>query len=200
MEQYGYSQGESDLPACDLEFEVEKLYEEYANRLLRYAVSIARDHDAGRDAVQEVFLRYFAERRYGVVIENPRAWLYRVLHNHLLDRLDRAAMKFEVPAEAAGEVLDACFDAETMLEQAQTAQEIASRLSPRELDCLRLRVDGFSYQEIAQLLGVRPGTVGALLPRAYAKLREVAAEGVLLSGSTLGAIGLLLQGGQTNSP
>jgi RNA polymerase sigma factor (sigma-70 family) len=108
-------------------------------------------------------------------------------------------MKYEVSAEGADQVLDESVDAETRLEQNQTAQQIACRLTPRELDCLRLRVEGLSYQEIAQVLGIRPGTVGALLPRVYAKLREVAAEGIFLSEGTAGAIGLLLRGGQTYS-
>jgi RNA polymerase sigma-70 factor (ECF subfamily) len=186
-------------PNGDLEQELAGLYAEHAVRLLRYAETITRNQDAGRDAVQEVFLRYFAERRYGNQVENPRAWLYRVLHNHLLDRLDRAAMKYEVSAEGADEVLDGRVDAETRLEQTQTAREIASRLTPRELDCLRLRVEGLSYQEIAQVLGIRPGTVGALLPRVYAKLRDMAAQGISLSENTVGAISLLLQGGQAHS-
>jgi len=187
-------------PNGDLEQEVAGLYAEHAVRLLRYAVTITRNRDTGRDAVQEAFLRYFSERRYGNHVENPRAWLYRVLHNHLLDRLDRAAMKYEVSAEGAEEVLDGCVDAETRLEQTQTAQEIASRLTPRELDCLRLRVEGLSYQEIAQVLGIRPGTVGALLPRVYTKLRDVAAEGIFLSEGTAGALGLLLRGDKPIHP
>ena len=188
-----------DASNNELEQEVVALYVEHAARLLRYAEALARNQDMGRDAVQETFLRYFAERRYGNSVKNPRAWLYRVLHNHLLDRLDRAAMKCEVPAKAADQVADKCVDAEMRLEQTQTAMEIASRLTPRELDCLRLRVEGCSYQEIAQVLGVRPGTVGALLPRVYSKMREVAAEGMVLSEGTAGAIGILLRGGQTHS-
>jgi RNA polymerase sigma factor (sigma-70 family) len=199
VEEHTDSGSEGSAQNGDLEQEVADLYSEHAARLLRYTETLTRDRDTGRDAVQEVFLRYFAERRYGGRVENPRAWLYRVLHNHLLDRLDRAAMKFEVSGEDVDEVPDGCFDAEMLLEQAQTAREIASRFTPRELDCLRLRVEGFSYQEIAQVLGVRPGTVGALLPRVYAKLRDVAAEGILLSETTVGAIRLLLQGGQTDS-
>lgn len=199
MEEHTDTVGGGRTPNGDLEQEVAGLYAEHAARLLRYAGTITRNRETGRDAVQEVFLRYFAERRYGNRVENPRAWLYRVLHNHLLDRLDRAAMKYEVSDEGADEVLDGCVDAEMRLEQTQTAQEIASRLTPRELDCLRLRVEGLSYQEIAQVLGIRPGTVGALLPRVYAKLRDVAAEGISLSENTVGAIGLLLRGGQTHS-
>ena len=64
---------------AELEQEVADLYSEHAVKLLRYAETLTRDTDVGRDAVQEVFLRYSAERRYGVRVENPRAWLYRVL-------------------------------------------------------------------------------------------------------------------------
>ena len=67
-----------DASNTELEHEVAALYIEHAAGLLRYAVTLARNQDTGRDAVQEVFLRYFAERRYGNRIENPRAWLYRV--------------------------------------------------------------------------------------------------------------------------
>ncbi|HXB69929.1 MAG TPA: sigma-70 family RNA polymerase sigma factor [Candidatus Acidoferrales bacterium] len=199
MEPHAESRGAGGSANGELEQEVAGLYQEHAASLLRYAETLTRSRDTGRDAVQEVFLRYFAERRYGNRMENPRAWLYRVLHNHLLDRLDRAAMKYEVSAEGADQVPDGQVNAEMLLEQTQTAQEIASRLTPRELDCLRLRAQGFSYQEIAGLLGVRPGTVGALLPRVYAKLRDGAAEGIFLSECTAGAIGFLLRGGQTHS-
>jgi hypothetical protein len=54
-------------------------------------------------------------------------------------------MKYQVSAEGADEVLDGYVDVETQLQQTQTAQEIESRLTPRELDCLRLRVGGLSY-------------------------------------------------------
>lgn len=176
------------------------MYAEHVAKLLRYAETLTRNRDTGRDAVQEVFLRYFAERRYGNRVDNPRAWLYRVLHNHLLDRLERAAMKYEVSAEGADQVPDGQVGAQMRMEQTETAKEIASRLTPRELDCLCLRAEGFSYQEIAQVLGVRIGTVGALLPRVYSKLRAGAAEGMFLSETTAGALGLLLRGGQTHSP
>jgi RNA polymerase sigma-70 factor (ECF subfamily) len=188
-----------DSSSGELEHEVAGLFVEHAARLLRYAETLTRNRDTARDAVQEVFLRYFAERRYGNRVDNPRAWLYRVVHNHLLDRLARAATRCEVSAEGADEVPDRRADAQMQLEQTETARQIASRLTPRELDCLRLRAEGCSYQEIAETLGVRPGTVGALLPRAYAKLRDGAAEGLFLSANTAGAIGLLLRGGQTHS-
>ena len=174
----------SGLPLNEPEREVADLYEEHSARLLSYAGSLTRDRDTARDAVQEVFLRYFVERRYGNCIENPRAWLYRVLHNYLLDRISTAAMKCEISAEDTDGVPDAGGDPEAMVQRNQAAREIASRLTSRELECLSLRAEGFSYEEIAAILGIRPGTVGALLPRVYSKLRKVVEEGIFVPGTT----------------
>jgi RNA polymerase sigma-70 factor (ECF subfamily) len=183
------------LPLNELEREVADLYEVHAARLLSYAGSLTRDPDIARDAVQEVFLRFFVERRYGNCIENPRAWLYRVLRNYLLDRFATSAMKCEVSSEDTDGVPDSRGDPETMVQRTQAAQEIASRLTSRELECLRLRTEGFSYEEIAAVLGVRPGTVSALLPRVYSKLRKAVGEGVFFPPGTADALCFLSGGG-----
>jgi DNA-directed RNA polymerase specialized sigma24 family protein len=59
-----------------------------------------------------------------------------------------------------------------MIEQSQTAREIAACLSERELECLQLRTEGLSYEEIGEAMAVRIGTVGAMLSRAHEKIRR----------------------------
>ena len=44
-------------------------------------------------------------------------------------------------------------------------------LAPREFECLRLRTEGLDYNEIANAMSIRPGTVGALLHRVGQKMR-----------------------------
>ena len=151
------------LPGNPLEREVADLYARHAGELLHYAALLLHRHDGASDAVQETFLRYFAERKCGGTIEFPRAWLYRVLHNHLRDRWDRASFKYEVSAVRAAEPVDAARNPEEILCCSQAAREIAAELTGREMDCLRLRAEGLSYQEVAGLLGVRSGTVGCAI-------------------------------------
>src|SRR5215469_18275551 len=85
-----------------IEREVVQLYEAHAASLLRYASSLARGQAEANDAVQEAFLRYFVERRYGRQISHPQAWLYQVLHNFLVTALAKAASQ----CADAGEALD----------------------------------------------------------------------------------------------
>jgi RNA polymerase sigma factor (sigma-70 family) len=66
---------------------------------------------------------------------------------------------------------------EALIEQSQTAREIAESLSERELECLQLRTEGLSYEEIGEAMDVRIGTVGAMLSRAHEKIRRHAGEG-----------------------
>jgi RNA polymerase sigma-70 factor (ECF subfamily) len=183
-------------PNPELEPEVAALHDKFSAELLAYAASIARDRDAARDAVQEAFLRYFVERSYGRLVAHPRAWLYRVLRNYLLDRMDSAAVRREVGPENAVDVPDRNHGPEAAVGNAQVAIRIRSLLSPREFECLCLRADGLSYDEMAEVLGIRPGTVSSLLTRLHRKLHDAALD---RQSGTLEALQLLVAGGKAHS-
>jgi RNA polymerase sigma-70 factor (ECF subfamily) len=156
----------------DLEIEVAQAYLENATPLFRYAVLTVRNREAAQDAVQEVFLRYFIARSQGQRIQTPRAWLYRVLRNYLLDSLKSSAIRKEIGIEKVQHVVDFRQDPETSYHHRELARRVTTLLAPRELECLRLRNEGFGYEEIAAILSVQTGTVGALLSRGQKKIRK----------------------------
>lgn len=172
MPKHAIVDADSALLAPGLEYEVVSLHGLHAAELLAYASSIARNNDSARDGVQEAFLRYFVERSYGRNIQNPRAWLYRVVHNHLLDVRDEAAARYEVQSGDVGNIPDGLPGPEAALGHAEAAQAIVALLTRREMECLRLRAESLAYEEIASILGIRAGTVSALLTRAHMKLRD----------------------------
>jgi len=159
-----------------IEQEVADLHRECGADLFRYAASLADDADAARDAVQETFLRYFIERRYGRVIECPRGWLYRVLRNYLLDRLKAGSTVRHADPRLLESLPAARGNPEVPFRNSEIAREIAGALSPREFDCLCLRAEGLSYLEIAAALDIQPGTVAALLARVHQKLERAASS------------------------
>lgn len=156
-----------------LEQELVRLYQEHATALSRYAASFAQNQEGARDAVQEAFLRYFIERRYGREIGNPRAWLYHVLRNYLLD-WHRTVAEREVIAENLDHLAGSQQNPERILRRSELARELESLLSSREYECVRLRAEGLEYAEIGEAMGIRTGTVGALLARAQTKIRRSA--------------------------
>lgn len=160
--------------AQTLEREVAELYRVHSTALRRYAGSMVSNPDEVRDAVQEVFLRYFQERRSGREIHNPGAWLFQVLRNHLLRGLKHMHTAEEFDPES---LPDLNASPESLLAGRQLAQEMAATLTARERDCLRLRTDGLGYLEIAEALQIRPGTVGALMTRVHQKLSRPGGTG-----------------------
>lgn len=157
----------------EIDQEVAELHRVYAAALLRFAATYTSDTAACHDAVQEAFLRYFMEQQYGRRIANPRAWLYQVVRNHMLDGIKSAAGRMEVAVQQAEQVPAAHESPETAMEGTEAARVIAGALSNRELECLRLRSEGLSYNEIGEAMIVSPGTVAALLSRVHEKLHRM---------------------------
>lgn len=152
--------------AAQAQREVAALYTERAGEFLSYALTLGRNEELAHDAVQEAFMRYFVARCDGVEILSPRPWIYRVMHNYLVDamRQSRCIQDFAMPLPAgAPDVEGACLRQEVF-------QLVRQALSPREFACFRLRTEGLGYEEIAERLDLKSGTVGALISRAMRKL------------------------------
>jgi RNA polymerase sigma-70 factor (ECF subfamily) len=61
-------------------------------------------------------------------------------------------------------------------EEQQRVRDALARIAPRGAKLLVLREMGFSYQEMAGILGVAPGSVGTLLARAQKAFRRAYGE------------------------
>jgi RNA polymerase sigma-70 factor (ECF subfamily) len=151
---------------------VVQLYRENAAGLFRYGIVLVKNREAAQDAVQEAFLRYFMARSGRQPVERPKAWLFQVVRNFLLDALKSSSARKEVGLDAVGRWADARQDPESEYRFAEMSRRIWELLSPRELECFRLRAEGLRYDEIAAVLSLRSGTVGALLARVQKKMRE----------------------------
>lgn len=160
---------------AEVEQVVLDLYENEAPGLARYAATLSRNRELAQDAVQEAFLRLYVTLVGGEQVANERAWLYRVARNYVFDRLRNHAVRNGVSVDSR-EVTELAY-AGPSVEQHYAQQEILGHarrlLSAREFDCLRLRVEGLNYREIAQVLDLRSGTVGTMLARGLKKLRRV---------------------------
>ena len=57
-------------------------------------------------------------------------------------------------------------------ERRSRVREVLESLKPREAQLLLLRANGLAYRELAQTLGVEPGSVGTMLARAEAEFER----------------------------
>lgn len=145
-----------------------EVYRDHSGALTSYARRLTSDLELAQDAVQEGFLRFFLVRMQGETIRNPSAWLHRVVHNFICETVRSSAVQACVALDD-----ESLGKAHVAPEPGNFEWEEAFRavLAPREFECLRLRTEGLDYNEIANAMSVRPGTVGALLHRVGQKMR-----------------------------
>jgi RNA polymerase sigma-70 factor, ECF subfamily len=148
--------------------EIERVYAERYAPFRRAVAAIVGGDERAHDAVQEGFARALAKRRQfkGGSLE---AWVWRIVVRQAFDLRERpfVALEDELNAE---------------LVLSDHDPELAAairRLPPRRRLIVFLRYFGdLSYEQIAELMGISAGTVGAALTQAHEELRrELELEG-----------------------
>jgi RNA polymerase sigma factor (sigma-70 family) len=151
------------------------IFDRYFTEIHRYVASRLGDAPAD-DVAAETFLTAFALRhRYDAGRPRARAWLYGIATNHVRrhrrseTRAHRAIGRVAAETDHADRVA-AMVSAQGM--QPRLAAGLAG-LRAGDRDVLLLVAYGdLSYEEVAQALGIRAGTVGSRLNRARRNLRE----------------------------
>ncbi len=163
--------------------EFEAAVMEHKDRVHNYARGILRDPEDAKDVAQECLIRLWRHREQIEPGMRCRSWLLRSAHNLCIDRLRRRSSRLEtVRDDDAADPTDARPGPERLTSSA----EVAGRLERALLDLdhrdraivLLREVEGLAYEEIAELLHLKMGTLKATLHRAREKLRHalVAAE------------------------
>jgi RNA polymerase sigma-70 factor (ECF subfamily) len=156
----------------------------YQDFLFRVAINILHDEDTAEDVTQQAFLSAF--RSLGTFRGGSlRSWLCRILVNASYDELRRLSRAKILPlqepnqdGEEMGPILwladtdpspEAQVETSEMLETIKTCLEALPK--HYRLVVSLVDVDGFSYDEAAEALGVPVGTIKSRLARARDALR-----------------------------
>lgn len=133
-------------------------------RLVRLFRMAARNRDDADDMAQEAFVRLMAAPQAASIL-SPGRYLTRIAFNLIRDRDKRGSTKLSkicLPIEAGLQV-PAADDQHHQLEARQRAEawrKILTELPPLTLDVFLLnRVEGLTYNEIADRLGISKGRV-----------------------------------------
>jgi len=163
----------SAKPTC--EEEVSRLFEEARDDVYRYLLTLGLYPPQAQEAAQEVFLKLYVELKKGGQIENVRAWIFRVAHNHGVRLRSREDLIRPFDPEVEIDFPDVKENPErSMLERERWTRfhEAVDNLSPQQRNCLYLRAEGFRYREIAEILEISDSSVSEFLRRAIGRLRK----------------------------
>jgi RNA polymerase sigma-70 factor (ECF subfamily) len=158
-----------------LEEEVVNLFDQFRDRLLRYALSFGLSIEDGEEIVQEVFLALFQHLRRGKPRQNLRGWVFRVTHNLALKQRELSQRSAQMAAGpyAAALPVDPAPTPEDQLagsEREERLQKALRALPEQDQRCLYLRADGLRYREIAEALGMSLASVSVSMGRSLARL------------------------------
>lgn len=171
------------------------LYARHHVALYRTALAMTRHQDRAEELVQEAFLR--AYRHMGQVILAPgaslRPWLQRILIHLIYDDTARR-MHATVSLDAVQERVAAPLQASTerRVEARELRRTIADAIQQlpvkHQLVVVLFYLHDLDVGEIAETLGVPPGTVKSRLFYGRARLRELLAAEDPTTADRLGAI------------
>jgi RNA polymerase sigma-70 factor (ECF subfamily) len=152
--------------------------------LYNFGYRLTLDEDDARDLVQETYLkafRFIDSFRKGT---NAKAWLFRILKNGFINeyrkkkkepaKVDYQDVENIYNADEATGSMNAELRVESL--QEELGDEISGALNTLDEDfrtvILLCDVEGFKYEEIAEILDIPIGTVRSRLHRARTMLKE----------------------------
>lgn len=180
----------------------EPLVEKYRRRVWRLAYNVLRDREEAFDVAQEAFIRAFQALPSFRGQSAFFTWLFRIAMNVAHDRARaRAARTRAFGAEAVPEedwerMLGADLEAGGAPDAAAVRTEqrrridraLAALSEPHRAIIMLCDLEGLSYRETADVLGIPMGTVMSRLHNARKRLREVLGPLLVLILALLAAL------------
>lgn len=153
----------------------EEIFAKLYPSLFRYLNRLTGDPDVAADIAQEAFIRLLQRP---LAEADARRWLFTVATNLVRDWARAGERQRRLLRDSyGGPALPARPDEDAeRRDRIQAVRAALSELAPRDREILLMREEGFRYAEIAEVVGVAPGSVGTLLARALRRFAAVYGE------------------------
>jgi len=146
------------------------------NKLFRFALRFLGNEEEAKDVVQEVFIRVWNGREQMEQVQNWEAWCMRITKNLSLDRVRSLARKQTQPIEQSYDVRHESptpLESTEVMESMQRITQLIATLPEKQRQVIHLRdVEGYSYNEISEIMELDMNQVKVNLFRARNSVRE----------------------------
>jgi RNA polymerase sigma-70 factor (ECF subfamily) len=163
----------------------QEFVDRYKKKIYYIAYDITGDHDDAEDVSQEVFIKVFRSLKTFRRNAKISSWLYQISVNASIDLLRKKASKPETSMDdieradiqenlpgSSTRAQNPERSAEDLIIQKHISEAL-QKVTPKERSVFVMRhYNELKIREIAEILGVSPGTVKALFYRAIRKLRK----------------------------
>ena len=159
----------------DIESSFLAIYEQFADMIFRHCYFRVSSRETAEDLTQESFMRIWNHLAEGKTIDNPKAFLYRVAGNMIIDyyRKKKNVSLDALSEEGFNPVGDDANSIENYAE-GRHAFSLVAKIEQPYRDALIMRyVDGLSPSDMAKLVGESENTVSVRIHRGIEKLKKL---------------------------
>jgi RNA polymerase sigma-70 factor (family 1) len=155
-----------------------EIFHHFSPRIWMFVVKKAKSESIAEEIVQEVFLKLWVKKETAADIENLSSFLYTMAANKLYDHFKKVAgdskklenLWLQVQQAATSNPVEEALD---FRESMHLINQAIEQLPPQRKKIYLLnRMEGFSYEEIAQQLNISKSTVSNQLVEATKFIRE----------------------------
>ena len=150
-----------------------KFYDEHLDKIYRFVFfRVGRNHELAQDLTSEIFVKALTHfYSYDPKI-SVSAWIYTIARNHLANYF--RDVKSGVPLEEIENSLQFFHDGVSHMEKSDVAGRVRTallKLAPEKRRMVEMKyLEGFSYAEIAEIVG---GTEGSVKVASHRALKEL---------------------------
>ena len=154
----------------------ESIYKEYSGFVYNVAFRVVNNMDEAQEVTQEVFLAVYRKLKSFMFKSSFKTWVYRIAVNMAIDYTRKMSREKDYTVlyeetDGLNKAIDPLGEKIEREQQEKNISTLLNALSPDQRACIVLRsIEGLSYQEIAESLGININTVRSRLKRAREKL------------------------------
>ena len=158
-----------------------EIYKRFETMVYNLALRLTGDAADAADCTQETFVRVYRHLEGFKGKSSLQTWVYRIALNHCRSHGRRQSVRRRLFGQTDEHLLARVADRAASPEEvaiesdmAQTIVNLLPRVRPLYREAVVLRdMQGLSYEEIADILGVRIGTVRSRIARGRERIRNL---------------------------
>jgi RNA polymerase sigma-70 factor (ECF subfamily) len=145
------------------------------NKLYRFAKRLMINYAEAEDVVQEVFLRLWSKREQLNEVRSIEALAVTITKNLCLDKLkSKSSKNYELKNYHEQATTITPYTAMETSDSYKKVNELINQLPDQQKMIIHLRdIEGYEYEEIAEMTGMNPNAIRVNLSRARKKIRDL---------------------------
>jgi RNA polymerase sigma-70 factor (ECF subfamily) len=141
----------------------------HSGKLYGFALKFLRNAEDAQDIVQDVFEKLWMNRKK-VEVEKAKAWMFTTAHNAMINYVMKK-QRMILPGDEF--IPEAAKSDRSSFESSQVVDRAVSILPPVQKSIILLRdLEGYTYDEIGDILELSPSQVKVYLFRARNKIKK----------------------------